>query len=250
MHVLGLGLGFLSQGNPYPSPSSYAGMYLWANADHATLSSTTLTNWQDSSGAGHDLSNCSGSPAPQSGGNVNGYPAILFDTSKATQAETSVTPLTTTFDNFSAVVAFELSAFEAYGRLLTNDYTNGFFLGFDSSGEALMAVVNGSPLATIVSSPLSLATPYIGSLFFDSTTPGSGLGTAYLYVNGTLVSSGTCTPPIGSTNEALTVGNDASSAQGITGAIRHAALWTDFYSGSNLTAIHRWFGYDCGITVP
>jgi hypothetical protein len=243
--------------NPFPSPTSYAGLWAWADADFITGTPPALSNWQDHSGSGHDFNLVTSHPPqiapitdPVPFTTISGKAAVSFYEPNTEGCWTTVEPPFTTFANVTVIAVVQPAIIPqpiSYGRICVNDYVAGFYLGFDVTGTKFMGLINNSSLNTIVSGVLTAGVPYIVALVFDSTNPGGGTGTATLYVNGVAVSSGTCTTPTGVTDAPVSIGFDTFFTEPLYALVRHCCVYTTALSASDIASLGDYFLVDLGL---
>jgi hypothetical protein len=249
-------------GNPYPAPSTYANCYLWLPGGDANYTSSgspdyTVSSWADQSGNGHNA-NATQLDYPVQGHPtsllplVNGVDPLAFASGDTIQ--TTVTPAFSAFAScsvFAVVLPMDTGGFggeEMYSRILEHSYSTSFYLGVNSAATGYQFIVNDSGIGTVEDTNLVYGTPCIvAGVYSLSTTTGT------LYFNGSSTASGSFTAPSSGTTSAITVGRPSPFTGGAgqwSGGVLDIAVFTDAKSGSSLTNLFRYWGYEYGITVP
>lgn len=272
----------------YPPPATFPtdpNLWLWLIGSLGISTTGTgplfgVTKWADQSGntfngggalTAHDL--VANAPAQSSffpeyepsAFFINGLPAVAFGSrdSFGTGMYTALTasgyPNANTFAAYTSFYALEVFVpsnpnLNDFARLLNTSYQTGFWNGLSATGANFKNIVNGhttgSPFGTCETAGVFSA-PLVLTMMYDPTTPGSGTGTGYIWVNGGGPAAGTFTNASGTGQLTLALGWDAIGGSGeqITANIAELLLRTATTSTAQRQATERYLGHKYGIAV-
>ena len=230
------------------APTSYVNLYQWITPTTGVVATgSNVTAWNDQSGGSHSYITASVSPAPQTGGTINGAAAVTFASGAYLQTG-SGTPYNT-FAQFTLFAVVKPSGFNGGGfdRVIEQSDINSYSLTTDSSNAHWQAIVNDADtgIGSVTGGVPTVGTPALLTMILSGTT-------VTLQVNGTSVNSGTVVVPhlTGSVPSSLASFGGAAGTFQVLGQYGDSAVFTDAKSASDLKCLNEYFGNKYGITVP
>jgi hypothetical protein len=208
----------------FPAPPPSTGAYAWYKADvGVTQSGGTVSQWNDQSGNGRNLTVPSGKNGPNyvSSG-INSLPSIEFS---STAHALQLTGNTTTIKTIVSVVR-SADVLDTY-QCIVEASGGGLYTVLDPDGPRW-----GSYWADFVYySAISADTNYILSVRIDPSFTSGGGGNTYGYLNGTsYTAAGAGFQP----RDNITVGTDSTFGQPIQGLISELILFDAILSNSEI----------------